>query len=524
MKLLEVYKEKVLGTIKGLDRMRFRGTLRWLATERGINTYTCRAGILLKDFWQWAEQKTKRLRSCCEQQAQLLGIPLLYLNRSGVDKDGLARQIAKDKGVAADGSICMLSVVELCMAPAVSGNKKTKRLELTYRPRKCIHIYHYFDHPQVGFGHVRLQTWIPFGVTLCLNGRHWLEKRLISEGIGFAKEGNCFPWIEDMEAAQKLLDEQLNSNWPALLNSLICNTCPELPQLLSPWEFKYYWSAEETEWATDIMFCSDFPLNELYPRLLRHAMIVSDSPAVMRYLGRGELEFNENRPRKLPESILSDCRRRHEGMRVKHWRNNNSIKVYNKTATILRIETTINDTREFKVFRHPDDNPVLNASWQKLRKGVSDLHRRCQISNQANERYAAALGATVIEEKLRDVLGPACRRIKQQGKSYRALNPWSPQDFQLLSFFGKGTLAINGFRNKDLRKFIYDQDGQVNQSELRRRSGRVSRLIKLLRAHGLVRKVCGENRYMPTDKGRKISTALLCASEADLKRVLQLAA
>jgi len=157
---------------------------------------------------------------------------------------------------------------------------------------------------------------------------------------------------------------------------------------------------------------------------------------------------------------------------------NNSIKVYNKTDTLLRIETTINSTREFKVYRSPKDDPRQEPSWQYCRKGVSDLHRRCQISNQANERYALALGMTLVEDRLKDVLGPACRRVKKKGRCYRALNPWSPQDFQLLTFFGKGELAINGFRNKDLRRFLYGEaGGDADPLELRRRTGRVSRLL-----------------------------------------------
>ncbi len=54
MKFWEVYKEKVLGTIKGLDRIRFRGTLRWLSSERGMNTFMSNTGMLLKDFGKWA--------------------------------------------------------------------------------------------------------------------------------------------------------------------------------------------------------------------------------------------------------------------------------------------------------------------------------------------------------------------------------------------------------------------------------------------------------------------------------------
>ncbi len=30
----------------------------------------------------------------------------------------------------------------------------------------------------------------------------WLEKQLRRKGIGYTKDGNCFPWIEDVEAAQ----------------------------------------------------------------------------------------------------------------------------------------------------------------------------------------------------------------------------------------------------------------------------------------------------------------------------------
>jgi hypothetical protein len=43
-------------------------------------------------------------------------------------------------------------------------------------------------------------------------------------------------------------------------------------------------------------------------------------------------------------------RRRPEGWRVKHTINRNSIKVYDK-ASVLRVETTINNPRQFKVLR-----------------------------------------------------------------------------------------------------------------------------------------------------------------------------
>jgi len=42
-----------------------------------------------------------------------------------------------------------------------------------------------------------------------------------------------------------------------------------------------------------------------------------------------------------------------------------------------------------------------------MRKGVSDLHRRCEISDQCNNRYADALASAQVEEKLKEIIAPA---------------------------------------------------------------------------------------------------------------------
>ena len=222
--------------------------------------------------------------------------------------------------------------------------------------------------------------------------------------------------------------------------------------------------------------------------------------------------------------MISDYRRRYEGVRVKHCVNRNSVKVYNKSGSVLRIETTINQTRDFKVFRHPDDNLSRPASWQKMRKGVSDLHRRCEISDQCNERYADALASAQVEEKLKEVVGPACNRIGKNGKSYRGLNPWQEQDYQLLSFLAQGEHALSGFRNKDLRRWLYSSSEQADKQQHRKYAGRTTRRIKLLRVHGLVRKIAKENRYMLTAKGQKFACALMCASAVDIKGLTERAA
>jgi hypothetical protein len=91
-------------------------------------------------------------------------------------------------------------------------------------------------------------------------------------------------------------------------------------------------------------------LEELFPSFVHHAMRVCDSPSVMKYLGRRSLAG------RVPDEVISDYRRRNEGIRVKHIVNSNSVKMNNKSGSLLRIETTINNTRDFKVFRSPNDD------------------------------------------------------------------------------------------------------------------------------------------------------------------------
>ena len=517
MKLMELYRDRVMGAISGLDRIRFRGTLRLLANTSGLASFMSYTHVLLKDFGDWAGGMTSLIRQSCESRAKDLGIETRYLMSSGVDKEKLARQIAADKGIT-DGSICLLSVVEPCVAPMVKGNKANKKLEVVMSPRKCVFVYHYFNDPTFGFGHVRIQSWLPFNVFICLNGRHWLERQLQKRDIRYVKDGNCFPQIADSAAAQVLLNEQLKTNWPKLLNRLTFNSCPALPEALLPLRPEYYWSADETEWATDIMFTSTAALDELFPSFVHHAMQVSDSNSVMKYLGKRGLVGTG------PDEVISDYRRRYEGIRVKHSVNYNSVKMYNKSGSLLRIETTINNTRDFKVFRQPNDDRNKPASWQKMRKGVSDLHRRCEVSQQCNTRYADALAVSHIQEKLKEVATGACNKITKDGTRYRGLNPWQDEDYLLLSFLAKGENAINGFRNHDLRKWLYPESEHAVKNQQKKYSGRTTRRIKLLRAHGLIRKVPKANRYVLTEKGQKFSCAVLTASALDIKALTEIAA
>jgi hypothetical protein len=107
-------------------------------------------------------------------------------------------------------------------------------------------------------------------------------------------------------------------------------------------------------------------------------------------------------------------------------------------------------------------------------------------------------------------------------RRYRALNPWAPADAAVLDVLARGEWTICGVRNRDLRAALYRPTDDPR--ERRRQAGRVIRMLALLRAHGVIRKVTGTHRYIVTPKGRQIITALLAARKASIEELLKIAA
>lgn len=512
---LSRYGSQIKGVLSGFDRVRFRGTIRWLSSLRGMGSFLATSGILLKDFKSWATDLTDRIRAATEELARAQGRPIEYLASSQVRKDERALAIAKADGVGT-GLIAVLTAVEPCATFTVGPNRALQRLELRYGPAKCLHQYFYLRHPEMGLMHIRLQTWLPFTVHMCLNGREWLAGSLRRRGIGFEQRDNCFTDVADLAAAQRLLDGQLRVNWSAVLDGLLRPVHPAQATLFGAQPLAYYWSAEETEWATDVLFRSRSGLAAAYPRWVRHAVTALGSGDVLRFLGR----CPQVRRYEAAE-IQTTLKTRPEGTRVKHQLNRNSVKMYDKQATVLRVETTINDPRDLKVRRPKEGASGGAKTWQRLRKGVADLHRRAAVSQKSNERYLESLATVDASASLDEVVQPVCEAVVWKGRRVRGLRPFEAADAALLAAIGRGEFALNGFRNRDLRVLLY---GEADAAEVRRQAAHVTRQLRQLRAHGLIQKVPTTHRYQLTDRGRTVTTALHAAKQASVARLTKLAA
>lgn len=515
------YQNDVQGAISGWDRLFFRGTQRWLSNAKGMSAYLTMHKILMKDFSRWAQGMTQRIRSSCEVVAQKLGRPMEYLRSSSISKEETAKVIAQ-RDTIREGLICGFSVVEPCLSVEVVGNRATQQLEIAMRERKCVWVYHYWNDPIYGLCHARIQTWLPFTVKVCMNGRHWLARSLSREGIPYAQQENAIAWVRDFNRAQALMNAQAKTDWPVVLDGLRDRLCPVFRDLFGRERLQHYWSADETEWATDVLFRDAHRLETLYPRMTRYAIEVFDSPSVLRFFGRAATAEG---PRQLwPRDLESDLRRRTEGVRIKHWLNRNSVKAYNKSGHILRVETTINQPREFKVFRRPNDDHRRKLSWQKMRKGVADLHRRGEVSQACNNRYLEALAGVPSGHTVQETCTVVCHRKRWNKHPIRALNLGTSGDLAILQFIARGEHALNGFRNRDLRQILFPDLKAPDAMAVRRASAATGRRLRLLRAHGLIHKIPGTHRYRPSPLGIKIAAVAIRTNNLDVEQLTKLAA
>ncbi len=500
--------QKVIGVLHGFDRVRVQASLRTLYHPSVMEYYLLSQKLLFKDFKGLVVRTTDKVRQAAVALAERHGRRVVYLQSNCYHKEDLARDILRQDRVK-EGLITILSAVEPCRTWFVRGNKETKRLELKLNWGKCIHLYFYFIHEHLGFLHLRLQTWFPFLVQICFNGREWLSRQLEAARIRYTRRDNCFPWIADLGRAQALMDQQVTTNWQALFQPLVDLCHPHHREICRPISGSYYWTVAESEYATDVMFKTRADLDRVYPPLVHHSVMSFGTEQVLRFLQRADAQ-----------EVKTDRRRGPDGVRVKHWLNDNSLKLYDK-GSVLRSEVTINNPKDFRIWRTSELHPQGDKQWRILRRSVADVPRRAEVSRAATHRHLEALAAVQIKTPLAQEASEVCRAKRKQGHRYRALRPFG-DDARLLQAVNCLDYAIAGFHNQDIRKALYPP---TTCPKLRRKqAAAVTRKLALLRAHGLVRRVPGRHLYHVSPKGRRVITALLSARNASIEELTKMAA
>jgi len=464
------------GSITGFDRLLFRGILRSISYVEGLNYFMGNQRVPFKGFKAFVEKFSAGVRKRGEEIARRAGRPSHYLAASRTDKDKFVREVMERDRIE-EGLVCVLACVEPCPFFSVRPNREKRELQLVARERKCLHLYFYMVNRDFGLMHIRLQTWLPLSIQVCVNGREWLARQMRRAGIEYQQQDNCFTSIADPRRAQALMDRLGEYPWAKWLNRWAEWVNPWLGPKARPQLRGYYWMVRESECATDVMFNNREALAKVYPALCRQAMEQFSADRVLRFLGwRTNTRFNGE--------VCTRLERRQEGVCVKHFVEENSIKMYDKQGTVLRVETTINKPQRFKVYRRVTRKGQKVQGWYSLRKGIVDLRRRLQLSRAANARYLEALAVVGEQRPAHRILDPVSQPLKEP-RPYRALRPISPEDSPWFAVILRGEFRLQGVRNQHLRQNLMPE-AESDGAQRRKAAARVTRQLRLLRAHGLI--------------------------------------
>ncbi len=331
---------------------------------------------------------------------------------------------------------------------------------------------------------MRVPTWCPFRLQFYCNGHNWLARQLERRKITYQMLDNAFVEIQDWAQAQQIADNWKPERLHHRLDEFARRYCPVFPRI----EASYHWSLATAEYATDIVFQRQSDLQSLYGELIRTAIHTVKADDIATFLGK-----------KLTGNYQDEMGNRYnvriEGTRVRHSMGMSSIKMYDKFGRILRIETTTLDVTFFQHYREVEQRDGTTAmKYAPMKKTIYSLGALREVLAAANRRYLEFLSSLDDPSGGIGKLAHLSQTIHEQDRSYRGFNFFDPRDELLFQVIARGEFNISGFHNRRLRALL---PGFT--------SGQISRLLKRLRTHGLIKKTSHGYKYYLTTLGRQVT-------------------
>lgn len=483
--IIERYAPQIRGIISCYDRIVIQGTLPGFCYPDGMTSYLRQNNIRIFDYPRFAEPLRDAIRENAERLASEDNLQIEFIRKNNFRKEDKIQNILKERGNR-HGIVHIFSAMEPCASYKPWHDKSTHKTFLKYDSGKCLHYYFYIIDPVLGLCYVRVPTWCPFRLQIYFNGHNWLAHQLARKNLKFTLKDNAFLQIDNFEKAQSLADTFDASLIHKILDSFATRFCPVIQQF----KLSYHWSIMQAEYATDIVFDSQSELKTLYDNISRTAIHAVKAENVATFLAR---KLNGN----YQDEVGNRFNTRIEGTRIKHSMGPVSIKMYDKFSLVLRVETTVNDVSFFKHYREVEQRDgTKSLQWAQMKKGIYSLAPLQGLLSAANKRYIDFISELDDNTAGTNRLNKISKTVSENEHTYKGFNLFDASDQLLFESIARGEFAISGFQNKNLRKIIHLLSG--NQ---------MSRILKRLRIHGLIKKIGRTYKYYLTPLGRAVIAA-----------------
>jgi hypothetical protein len=485
---IERHADKIRGVLSCFDRVVLTGTLPDLCHADAMARFLGARQIRLFDYPRWAEPFRDTIRTRAEQLAQQAGLTIEFIRRlKAFRKEERIKAVLAQRGDH-PGLVHIFSAMEACPSFKPWHDKRSGKTVLRGTEAKCLHYYFYFIDKALGLCYLRVPTWAPFRLQFYCNGHQVLARQLQRQGIAYTLLDNAFVAIADWPRAQALADAWDVPRLHRQLDRLATIYCP----VLADFPAGVQWSCLQVEYATDVVFRRQAEFQPLYEALTHTAIHAVKPDHVATFLGRRLTAGYQ-------DELGNDFSTRIEGTRIKHHMGWAALKLYDKFGLIARVECTANDVTFFQHHRtveHRDGTKEFKLA--PVRKSIYSLPVVRDLLRAATYRYLDFLAAIEDPRPGLRALEKIATPVHDGERSYRGFNLLHGPDLELFRTILRGEWTISGFQARQLRQHLAGLS-----------AAQLSRLLKRLRTHGLIKKIGKRYKYYLTTLGRTVATAAL---------------
>jgi hypothetical protein len=327
---------------------------------------------------------------------------------------------------------------------------------------------------------LKFNSYFPYNAKLCLNGHEWAKRQAAKAGIAHTALDNGFATIADpadVERVQAICDRL----GPEQIDGLLRKWLARLPHPFTAADreagYRYEVSILQAEFSLTQVLDRPVSGRVFFEQVIRDNLDAGRPDQV-------SLIFDRKLRRRGPHPTPGRFRTRviTEGVTpslhidYKHA----AIKQYHKEGRALRTETTINDTRDFRIGKRLTNLPALREI------GLSANRRLLGAQRLSHNPIRAAEAFTAVHQPIITDTGHRIAGLRLGDRRAHAL-------LQALLVF---RLLPGGFANRDLRRLLSDLLGRHTIN-----AGQMSYDLRRLRAHGLIARIPRSHRYRITEVG-----------------------
>jgi hypothetical protein len=462
--------------VECVDRLYLNGYVPSLATPGGLIRFLTEqlgkpipSPALLGQITQSWVEAMKRWAS---QQS----IPLIHFQH-GERKDGRAQQLRQQRGVR--DQVVFIGVAQE-KAQTFSGHKEGSTFR--YDRDKTVYVNHYYfyiDDEDFGPLFLKVCSYAPWSLKLCLNGHEWAKRQMEKQGVAFETLDNGFRSCADPQKLQQTCDRL----GPEDIERLLRKWLERLPLPLSAQnrEAGYDWQLSIWQMEVSLTQIFDRPQRgrEFFEEVMRDNLDLGRPDRLQLIFDRKVTKATPGRfrTRVMQEGV-------HPSLHIQY--KDFDLKQYFKGGRGLRTEGTFRNPKDFAVNKGLSNLPYLQRLGRHINRRLLEVERVSHNCGLAGDSIQRVVQPTVTQE----------------GQRAPGLKFGDPRVMALWVALSLFTHLIQGFRNRDLRRQVADLLGVDPASYS---AAKMTYDLRRLRLKGLIYRPPRAHRYFLTPQGWKVA-------------------